>query len=79
MKVLFLLIDGIGDVQIPELGSKTPLEYANTLTLDRLAGTLILGLSEASGVTGLMDPVEPGLACGSDTAHMNIFGYPPRK
>lgn len=25
-----------------------------------------------------MDPVEPGLACGSDTAHMSIFGYDPR-
>jgi 2,3-bisphosphoglycerate-independent phosphoglycerate mutase len=25
-----------------------------------------------------MDPVEPGLGCGSDTAHMSIFGYPPR-
>jgi 2,3-bisphosphoglycerate-independent phosphoglycerate mutase len=24
-----------------------------------------------------MDPVETGLACGSDTAHMNIFGYNP--
>lgn len=24
-----------------------------------------------------MDPVETGLACGSDTAHMNMFGYPP--
>jgi 2,3-bisphosphoglycerate-independent phosphoglycerate mutase len=24
-----------------------------------------------------MDPVETGLACGSDTAHMNIFGYIP--
>ena len=24
-----------------------------------------------------MDPVEPGLACGSDTAHMSIFGYDP--
>jgi len=26
-----------------------------------------------------MDPVEPGLACGSDTAHMSILGYDPRK
>lgn len=26
-----------------------------------------------------MDPVEPGLACGSDTAHMSIFGYNPFK
>ena len=25
-----------------------------------------------------MDPVEPGLACGSDTAHLSIFGYDPR-
>ena len=24
-----------------------------------------------------MDPVETGLACGSDTAHMNIFSYNP--
>lgn len=31
------------------------------------------------GVTGLMDPVEPGLACGSDTAHLSLFGYEPRK
>lgn len=29
------------------------------------------------GVCGVMDPVEPGLACGSDTAHMSIFGYDP--
>ena len=26
-----------------------------------------------------MDPVETGLACGSDTAHMNIFSYNPFK
>lgn len=31
------------------------------------------------GLSGLMDPVEPGLACGSDTAHMSILGYDPRK
>ena len=29
------------------------------------------------GISGVMDPVEPGLACGSDTAHMSIFGYDP--
>jgi 2,3-bisphosphoglycerate-independent phosphoglycerate mutase len=32
-----------------------------------------------AGVTGLMDSVEPGRACGSDTAHLGIFGYDPRK
>lgn len=29
------------------------------------------------GLSGLMDPVEPGYACGSDTAHMSILGYNP--
>ncbi|KIY93896.1 phosphoglycerate mutase [Monoraphidium neglectum] len=26
-----------------------------------------------------MDSVEPGLACGSDTSHMNVLGYDPRR
>jgi 2,3-diphosphopglycerate-independent phosphoglycerate mutase len=32
----------------------------------------------ATGLNGLMDPVSPGLACGSDTAHLSILGYDPR-
>lgn len=32
----------------------------------------------AAGVNGLMDPVETGLACGSDTAHLSLLGYNPR-
>ena len=31
------------------------------------------------GLNGLLDPVEPGLACGSDTAHLSILGYEPRQ
>ncbi|KAL0090067.1 2,3-bisphosphoglycerate-independent phosphoglycerate mutase-domain-containing protein [Phycomyces blakesleeanus] len=31
------------------------------------------------GLNGLMDSVEPGLACGSDTAHMSLLGYNPRQ
>ncbi|GFR43969.1 hypothetical protein Agub_g5113, partial [Astrephomene gubernaculifera] len=68
-RVLFLLVDGIGDVSIPEFGDRTPLEVAHVPHLDAIA---------AGGLTGLLDPVEPGLACGSDTAHMSIFGYEPR-
>ena len=33
----------------------------------------------ATGLNGLQDPVQPGLACGSDTAHMQILGYDPLK
>jgi 2,3-bisphosphoglycerate-independent phosphoglycerate mutase len=32
-----------------------------------------------SGINGEHDPVQAGLACGSDTAHMQIFGYNPFK
>ena len=35
--------------------------------------------SAAAGLNGLLDPVEPGLACGSDTAHLSILGYDPRE
>lgn len=31
----------------------------------------------AAGVSGLMDPYEAGLSCGSDTAHLSFFGYDP--
>ncbi|KAI8048141.1 2,3-bisphosphoglycerate-independent phosphoglycerate mutase-domain-containing protein [Gilbertella persicaria] len=68
-KLLVFLIDGLGDVSISHYDSKTPLQLANTPHLDSLAKT---------GLNGLLDPVEPGLACGSDTAHLSILGYDPR-
>jgi 2,3-diphosphopglycerate-independent phosphoglycerate mutase len=68
-RVAFVLVDGIGDVSVPSLVGRTPLEAACTPRLDAVA---------AVGVTGLMDPVEPGLACGSDTAHLSLLGYDPR-
>ena len=36
--VALVLIDGLGDVSIPELGNRTPLEAAHTPFLDALAG-----------------------------------------
>ncbi|GMH33625.1 hypothetical protein BSKO_01459 [Bryopsis sp. KO-2023] len=68
-RAAFILIDGLGDVSVSELGGFTPLQTARTKHLDALAG---------GGLNGLMDPVEPGLACGSDTAHLSILGYDPR-
>lgn len=69
-KLVFILIDGVGDVTIPAFHERTPLEVAHVPTMDAIA---------AAGLNGLMDSVEPGLACGSDTSHMNILGYDPRK
>ncbi|KAG1049876.1 hypothetical protein G6F43_007826 [Rhizopus delemar] len=69
-RLLFFLIDGISDVAIPELDFKTPLQVACTPWMDKLA---------ECGWNGLLDPVEPGLACGSDVAHMSILGYNPKK
>ena len=40
MKFLFVLIDGVGDVNLKELGWRTPLEYASTPFLDAFAGTV---------------------------------------
>ncbi|PKA63982.1 hypothetical protein AXF42_Ash004994 [Apostasia shenzhenica] len=68
-RVAFVLIDGLGDVSLPRFHYQTTLQLANTPNLDAIA---------SAGVNGLMDPVEAGLACGSDTAHLSILGYDPR-
>ncbi|KAI0498836.1 hypothetical protein KFK09_019731 [Dendrobium nobile] len=68
-RVAFVLIDGVGDVSLPRFHYQSTLEVANTPNLDAIA---------SAGVNGLMDPVEAGLACGSDTAHLSLLGYDPR-
>lgn len=68
-RVAFILIDGVGDISLPRFGYKTPLQVANIPNLDAIA---------SAGINGLMDPVEVGLACGSDTAHLSLLGYDPR-
>ncbi|OVA16445.1 Bisphosphoglycerate-independent phosphoglycerate mutase [Macleaya cordata] len=68
-RVAFVLIDGLGDVSLPRLGYRTPLQVAKIPNLDAIA---------SAGVNGLMDPVEAGLGCGSDTAHLSLLGYDPR-
>lgn len=64
-----MLIDGLGDVSLPRFGFKTPLQASYVPNLDAIA---------SAGVNGLMDPVEVGLGCGSDTAHLSLLGYNPR-
>ena len=70
LKLFFIVIDGMADLPIEELGDKTPLEAAITPNMDFLANT---------GVTGLMYSVEEGVAPESDAAVVSILGYDPFK
>ena len=63
-----MIIDGMGDRPLKELGYKTPLESAKTPNMDKLA--------EIS-INGIMDPISPGIRAGSDTSHISILGYDP--
>lgn len=65
-KVLIAIADGVGDLPISELGGLTPLEYAKTPTLDKLA---------AQGSSGIMDLVKAGVPVGTDMGHLMLFGY----
>ena len=70
MKLIYVVIDGMGDLPIEEIGNKTPLEAANTPNMDFLAKT---------GKTGLMYTVGKGIAPESDVAVVSILGYDPFK
>ena len=70
LKLIYVVIDGMGDAPIEELGNKTPLETADTPNMDFLAET---------GKTGLMYTVGKGIAPESDVAVISIFGYDPLK
>lgn len=67
-KILLIVLDGLGDRPIKELGNKTPLQVANTEHMDWFA---------QNGATGLLDPIAPGVCPGSDTSHLALLGYDP--
>jgi 2,3-bisphosphoglycerate-independent phosphoglycerate mutase len=69
MKYIILLGDGMADYPIDSLNGKTPLEYAHTPNMDRMA---------AQGNLSLIDTIPPGLAPGSDVANMAVLGYDSR-
>jgi len=70
MKYIIILIDGVADYRIGELGNKTPLEYARTPALDKIAQKSEMGIA----VT-----VPDNMAPGSDTANLSVLGYNPGK
>ena len=68
MKILFIIIDGLGDQPIKELGNKTPLEAARTPNLDFLAKNGICGLIESFRFPKEKVPTSEG-------SHIGLFGY----
>lgn len=70
MKYIVVLGDGMADEPIEELGGKTPLEYANTPTMDEM--------SKKSEI-GLVHTIPEGMSPGSDTANLSVLGYNPKK
>ncbi|MCU0651447.1 MAG: alkaline phosphatase family protein [Candidatus Omnitrophica bacterium] len=69
-KILYIVLDGLGDLPLKELNNKTPLEAALTPNLDRLA---------QQGKTGIVYPVEIGIAPESDIAVISLLGYDAHK
>jgi len=71
MKIIFIVIDGLGDKPIPKLKNKTPLEAAKTSNLDWLA---------KNGKCGLIKPFQFSWQKypESDTCHLALFGYDPK-
>lgn len=66
MKSIIILGDGMADEPIEALGNRTPLQYADTPYMDKLA---------MLGVTGQFKTVADGFHPGSEVANMAVLGY----
>ncbi|MCV0391802.1 MAG: 2,3-bisphosphoglycerate-independent phosphoglycerate mutase [Nitrosopumilus sp.] len=64
--MIYVLLDGVGDLPHPDLNGKTPLEAAKTPILDKIA---------SNGVIGEVISVGKGIAPESDIAVFNMLGY----
>ncbi len=64
--IIYVLLDGVGDLPHPDLVGKTPLEAANTPNLDKIA---------KNGSIGQVISVGKGIAPESDIAVFNMLGY----
>jgi 2,3-bisphosphoglycerate-independent phosphoglycerate mutase len=66
LPVVLVVLDGLGDRPVPELGGRTPSEAADTPVLDALA---------ARGASGWHLPFGWGRAPSSELAHWAMFGF----
>jgi 2,3-bisphosphoglycerate-independent phosphoglycerate mutase len=69
MKYIILVGDGMGDLPLSDLGFRTPLETANTPTIDNL--------SRKSELFRLQS-IPTGMQPGSDIANLSLLGYEPQ-
>lgn len=65
LPVVLVVLDGLGDRPVPELGGRTPGEAAATPVLDELA---------RRGASGWHVPFGPGRATSSERSHWAMFG-----
>lgn len=70
MKYVVVLGDGMADKPLEALGGMTPLEYAKTPEMDRLAVVSEVGLAKT---------IPDGMKPGSDTANLAVLGYNPKQ
>ncbi len=70
MKYIVVLGDGMADEPIEELGGRTPLEYADTPTMDKMS---------KQAEVGLVHTIPEGMSPGSDTANLSVLGYDPKR
>lgn len=70
MKYIIILGDGMADLDVEGLGGKTPLAYANTPAMDKLA---------SQSEIGMVKTIPTGMSPGSDTANLSVLGYDPQK
>jgi 2,3-bisphosphoglycerate-independent phosphoglycerate mutase len=68
-RIVFLVLDGVGDIPNPGHNFLTPLEAAKKPNMDLLA--------MEKGVLGRIVPVDIGVTPGSGPGHLSLFGYDP--
>ncbi len=69
-RLLYVLLDGLGDRPVAKLGGKTPLEASEHPCMNAIA---------ARGSSGVVHTVGRGIAPESDVAVISMLGYDPIK
>ena len=69
-KIMFIILDGLGDRPCKEFNGITPLQKADLPSFDFLA---------ANGMIGRHYSIGPGIPPGSDTAQLSMLGYDIQK